>query len=185
MQSEHSTQLSALVEPVVLCRPWWWGQSSFPVSHASTYLVHPVSLAATRCCSSSWNPSFPLAPRSPPTPALIQCLSILATACSAAALLWGLISCPGCHTLLQLPLEPVLTPGSSIPSCSYTDPVPPVSPGCSCSSRGNPSSPMVPHYLLLLCVFTHHSSLLSSSSSSFFSSLYECLFYCCVCVYTP
>ena len=73
-------------------------------------------------------------------PALIQCiLSLLAAT----------------H-LLQLLLEPILPPGSSIPSYSCTDPVPPVSPGCSslsCSSRGNPSSPMVPHYLLLLCVF--------------------------------
>ena len=107
MQSEHSTQLSALVEPVVLCRPWWWGQSSCSQSVMPAHIQCILSpLAATRCCSSCWNPSFPLVPRSPPAPALIQCLlSILVTACSAAALLWEPISCTGCHSFVAAPVR--------------------------------------------------------------------------------
>ena len=100
---------------------------------------------------------FPLVPRSPPAPALIQCLLL-----SWLQLVQLQLSCGNpsptlaATHLLQLLLVPILPPSSSIPSYSCTDPVPPVSPCCSslsCSSRGNPSSPMVPHYLLLLCVF--------------------------------
>ena len=63
---------------------------------------------------------------------------------------------PGCHSFAAATVGTHPSPGSSVSSYSCTDPVPPVYPGCrsfNCSSCGNPSSTMVPHSLLLLCVF--------------------------------
>ena len=68
-------------------------------------------------------------------PALIQCiLSLLAAT----------------H-LLQLLLEPILPPGSSLPSCSCTDPVPPVYPGYSLFSCSSLVGTHLLHWLPLIC----------------------------------